>query len=232
MAMPGFPDTRGWDDDDWWAVGRHYGLRTPLLDWTESPYIAAYMAFYDFQRHTNPEQIENWSGGLRYSVDSGEFGKPIMVYCLELDPALQCNGFKYFQSFVNVGHRMRAQAGWFTSIPDCQFTDLYSWLKSEGLERLLTGFAIASHHLDNALADLHRMNIHHKSLYPDPLGAAEYANVGYKNVLGGISYMLDDKTIERFEMWFGEGSGKELRILLEALNVSMKAKPRSPSDEH
>ena len=43
-------------DDEIWAIGQHYGFPTPLLDWTECPYIAAYMAF--FKEGAN-DQTEN-----------------------------------------------------------------------------------------------------------------------------------------------------------------------------
>ncbi|MCA9456333.1 MAG: FRG domain-containing protein [Nitrospiraceae bacterium] len=50
-GIPNVDITR--EDDELFALGRHYGLLTPLLDWTMSPYVAAFLHSSNFIKNLN-----------------------------------------------------------------------------------------------------------------------------------------------------------------------------------
>lgn len=55
------------EEKDWWALGQHFGLATPLLDWTRSPFAAAYFAFEELA--SDPTDYRVVYGLSREAVD-------------------------------------------------------------------------------------------------------------------------------------------------------------------
>ena len=59
------------DDNSWWALGQHFGLATPLLDWTESPFVGAYFAFLEQANKTN----DKYPNRVIWALDPNEVQK-------------------------------------------------------------------------------------------------------------------------------------------------------------
>ncbi|WP_336801284.1 FRG domain-containing protein [Kaistia sp. MMO-174] len=169
MRGRGF-DFGGRDDNEIWAIGQHFGLATPLLDWTESAFVALFFAFADEDR---PEELSNPSRA---------------IYCLQRSALDELLPDLFFEPRLGENSRLVNQAGLFTVTAaggDNPVTEVINALSEAGAinpddPRELSKF-ICKIHIPNTerpacLGMLRKMNIHHANLFPDPGGASSYCN--------------------------------------------------------
>jgi hypothetical protein len=163
------PNPADLEPDQWWALGRHFGLITPLLDWTESPYIAAFFAlselFAEMQRVPG--------GGIPFS------GAKVAVYVLFHNSQLEGDGLRVVQPTVEELGRMHGQRGLFTWLDSEDFFELQGFLKNTGRGNLLTQAIISDQAVMDGLRDLKAHGIDYRLLFPDLFGAANYANTRF-----------------------------------------------------
>lgn len=159
------PNPQQLDDNGLWSLGQHYGLCTPLLDWTESVYIAAYFAF------EKPDSC-NSSWRTVYALNRAKLKSDI--------EKMQDESVEFLEPLHDDNARITAQAGLFTKIPTG--SDFESWLRQKGLGHHLTKLCIENDNRLDAINDLRLMNITGTSIYPDLHGAAVACNMFIETV--------------------------------------------------
>ncbi|WP_420125927.1 FRG domain-containing protein [Longimicrobium sp.] len=162
-------------DNHWWAVGQHFGLATPLLDWTESPYVAAYFAFAE-PSGTDNEPLPDRA---IYALDSVS----LIARSKELasaDPQRNAEFVEVFSPLAGENNRLVSQRGLFTRLPVGQ--DLEDWIRThfKGESNLLILVKIV---IPERVGDrtrffrvLNRMNVNALTLFPDLAGASLHCN--------------------------------------------------------
>lgn len=136
-----------------WAIGRHYDLKTPYLDWTKSIYVAMFMAY------SEPEKFCDYSA----------------IFMINHDCFIECHGLveKYwFTPKTDYYGRITAQKG---------FLSEYT-IRNDIKSRINQGYncAIKIYINNNLRKDilyyLNHIGINYTAMYPDLLGVVKYVN--------------------------------------------------------
>ncbi len=166
------------DDDEIWALGQHYGLATPLLDWTESPFVATYFAFRE-----KPNGFTQETTSSRYiyglSKDLGRWGPSNSPDTEPYDHFIE-----FVEPLSDENPRLLNQRGLFTN-PFFESVDIRRivqncYAKDQNAEKkriIFVEISIPESERIKCLRNLNSMNINHATLFPDLTGAAEYCNV-------------------------------------------------------
>ena len=150
-------DLSNMDDNEIWAIGQHYGLATPLVDWTNSPFVALFFALTGSQKSETGKRAI-WAFNL---PDLNYFNKNSGIETV--NP-------------LHENKRLVSQSGLFLKLPLEE--DFENIVKKQAKQDWVSMYKITfpDEILKQAFLGLDLMNINYSSLYPDLIGASLSTN--------------------------------------------------------
>jgi hypothetical protein len=149
------------------ALAQHHGYPTPLLDWSESPLVAAFFAFRSVEKSSD-------SGSVRiFAFDHEKWEKEGQKYRTKSieDPRYSITTLK---SFASGNSRVLPQQSLFTFT---NLVDMERWITTHEINKgagyFIKAYDIDKTEINDALKDLDSMNINAATLFPGLDGSFE-----------------------------------------------------------
>jgi hypothetical protein len=159
------------DDFQWLALMQHYGAPTRLIDFSWSPYVAAFFALE-----------RTLADGVVWAMNPARIHTGHSPERTRMDPRLRGNFRRYFLKgryriiWMNepqtMNSRLIAQSGTF-AVPGVLDLPVEEILGDRNQENILAKIVLANPVREVGMRELYRMNITHATLFPDLEGLAQ-----------------------------------------------------------